>query len=377
MNIHKEEWIIAKGVVYVSKIKLALLFGGRSSEHEVSIMSARSIYQAIDKNKYEIFPVAITKEGRWLAPELSSKVLENGNITDQSKQVVLIPEPEGSYLVGIKNMATLKVQVDLVFPVLHGPFGEDGTIQGLLEIAGLPYVGAGVAASAAGMDKGMMKNLFKVNGLPQGDFRVITRFAIEQDINQVIQELENIFGYPCFVKPANLGSSVGVSKVHNRAEFPAALHKAAEHDRKLIVEEFINGRELEVSVLGNHEPEASVAGEIEPAKEFYDYEAKYVTDDSKLLIPAPIDEGTMKEIRTLAIQAYQAIDCQGFARVDFFMERETGRILVNEINTIPGFTQISMYPKLWEASGLSYRELVDELITLALERNADMKRNKF
>lgn len=361
----------------VEKKRVALIFGGRSSEHEVSIMSANSIFKALNPDKYQVFPIAITKEGRWLSPELSQQVLEDGKIIDQHEQVVLIPEPGMSRVVGVKGNLDLQIELDLVFLALHGPFGEDGTIQGLLEMAGLPYVGAGVAASAVGMDKGMMKDLFSVKGLPQGKYKVVTRYTLEVDLDQVIQEIEDYFGYPCFIKPANLGSSVGVSKVHNREELPIALQKAAEHDRKLIVEEFINGRELEVSVLGNDHVEASLAGEIIPAKEFYDYEAKYETEDSKLLIPAPIEEEQMAEIRKLAIEVYRAIDCQGFARVDFFLERESGRLLVNEINTIPGFTRISMYPKLWEVTDLPYSQLVDRLIELALERHADMSRNKF
>ena len=360
----------------MSKMKLALIFGGRSSEHEVSIMSARSIYQAIDQDKYEIFPIAITKQGRWLSPKISQQVLEEGKITTEQEQVALIPEPGNSQIVGVSG-TDVQIKVDVVFPILHGPFGEDGTIQGLLEMASVPYVGAGVAASAVGMDKGMMKNLFEVNGLPQARYKVVSRVDMENDMNAVITDLEEYFGYPCFVKPVNLGSSVGVSKVHNREELPVALRKAAEHDRKIIVEEFINGRELEVSVLGNDLIESSVAGEIVPAKEFYDYEAKYIDEDSKLLIPAPIDEGQMESIRCLAKQVYRAIDCQGFARVDFFLERETKRLLVNEINTIPGFTCISMYPKLWEATGLAFTDLVNRLIQLALERHEDMMRNKF
>lgn len=361
----------------MSKMKLALIFGGRSSEHEVSIMSARSIFQAIDQDKYDIYPIAITKQGRWLSPDISRQVLENGHITSEHEQVVLIPEPGDCYIAGIKGNTELKITVDLVFLILHGPFGEDGTIQGLLEMAGLPYVGAGVASSAVGMDKGMMKSLFEVHGLPQAKYKVVSRFALENNQDAVVQEIEEYFGYPCFVKPVNLGSSVGVSKVHNREELPIALRKAAEHDRKIIVEEFIDGRELEVSVLGNDIVQASLAGEIEPAKEFYDYEAKYIAEDSKLLIPAPLNEREMAEIRNLAIRAYQAVDCQGFARVDFFFERKTQRFLVNEINTIPGFTKISMYPKLWEATGLPYSQLVDRLISLALERHRDMQRNKF
>lgn len=359
------------------KMKLALLFGGRSSEHEVSIMSGRSVYQAIDKDKYEVYPIAITKEGRWLAPDISLQVMEDGKITSEEQQVVFIPEPGNCHLRGSRGDLDLRIEVDLVFPVLHGPFGEDGTIQGMFELAGIPYVGAGVAASAVGMDKAMMKDLFQVHGLPQGRYKVVTRYTMEQDLEQIVRELEAYFGYPCFVKPANLGSSVGVSKVHKRDDFPVALRKAAEHDRKIIVEEFINGRELEVSVLGNDVAEASVAGEIIPAKEFYDYEAKYVTNDSELLIPAPLDEREMAAVREMAVRVYRAVDAQGFSRVDFFYERASGRILVNEINTIPGFTRISMYPKLWEATGLPYPRLVDRLIELALERHADMRRNKF
>ncbi len=360
-----------------NKMNLVLLFGGRSSEHEVSIMSGKSIFHAIDKNKYEVIPIAITKEGKWLSPEISRKVLDDGKITTESEQVALLVETDESRIIGTKGNTSLKIKVDLVVPILHGPFGEDGTLQGLLEMAGLPYVGASVAASAVGMDKALMKDLFCVKGLPQAKYKVVTRHSLETNLEQVIEELEEIFDYPCFVKPANLGSSVGISKVHNREEMPKALRKAAEHDRKLIIEEFINCRELEVSVLGNEIVEASVAGEIIPSKEFYDYEAKYLSDDSRLLIPAPLDDMKMQEIRRLAIMAYQAVDCQGFARVDFFIEKETGKLLVNEINTLPGFTQISMYPKLWENSGLPYSQLVERLIELALERYQDMKRNKF
>ncbi|MCK4259005.1 MAG: D-alanine--D-alanine ligase [Halanaerobiales bacterium] len=363
------------------KQNLVLLFGGRSSEHEVSIMSGNSIFQAIDKDKYEVYPVAITKDGRWLSPKISTQVLKDGKIIDasaaESEQIALVFEPGQSNLVGIKGDLSVKIKIDLVFPILHGPFGEDGTLQGLLEMAGLPYVGAGVTASAVGMDKAIMKDLFAVKGLPQAKYSVVTRHALETDLEKVIDKLEETFEYPCFVKPANLGSSVGISKVHNREEMPEALKKAAEHDRKMIVEEFVDARELEVSVLGNDIYEASIAGEIIPSKEFYDYEAKYLSDDSRLLIPAPLNEEKMGEIRKLAIQAYQAIDCQGFARVDFFMEQHSEKIMVNEINTLPGFTRISMYPKLWEASGFSYPKLVDRLIELALERYHDMKRNKF
>lgn len=360
-----------------NKLKLALLFGGRSSEHEVSIMSASSVYQAINQDKYDVYPLAVTKDGRWLSPKISLKALEDGEITDQSEQVVFIPHPENSTLIGIKGDLNIQIKIDLFFPVLHGPFGEDGTIQGLLEMSGVPYVGAGVTASAVGMDKGLMKDLFKVKGLPQGNYRVITRYDLERDIEQVISELETTFEYPFFVKPVNLGSSIGVSKVHKREEVPEALEKAALHDRKIIVEEFIDGRELEISVFGNNQIEVSIAGEIIPGKEFYDYEAKYITDDAQLLIPAPLEEAQMTEMRSLAIAAYRAIDCQGFARVDFFLERESKKVLLNEINTIPGFTRISMYPKLWEASGLAYSDLVDKLIELALEWHTDMQRNRF
>lgn len=361
----------------MDKIKLGLLFGGRSSEHEVSIMSAKSIFDAIDKNKFEIYPVAITRDGRWLSPKLSRQVLKEGMITSEEEQVVLIAEPEAAKLIGIKGDLNLKVTCDLFFPVLHGPFGEDGTIQGLLETAGVPYVGAGVTASAVGMDKSIMKELFQVKGLPQGKFKVVYRYQLQEDLKKIIEEIEEVFEYPCFVKPANLGSSVGISKVHNREEMPVALNKAAEHDRKLIIEEFIDGRELEVSVLGNDYVETALAGEIIPTREFYDYEAKYITDDSKLLIPAPLSSEDMEEIRRLAKEVYQAIDCQGFARVDFFIERQSGKILVNEINTIPGFTRISMYPKLWEATGLPYSKLIDRLIELGLERHAERKLSKF
>jgi D-alanine-D-alanine ligase len=266
-------------------------------------------------------------------------------------------------------------EIDVAFPILHGPYGEDGTVQGLLELAGIPYVGAGVAASAVGMDKLLFKDVMQAHDLPVVPYLAIKRKEWEQAPDKVISEAEAEIGYDCFVKPANLGSSVGISKAHNRAELRAALDEAAGYDRKLLVEKAVDGREIEVSVLGNDEPIASVPGEIVPCNEFYDYSAKYLDGESELLIPAPIPEETAASIRRLAIEAYQAIDCAGMARADFLLDRESGQVYINEVNTLPGFTPISMYPKLWEASGISYRELIDRLIQLALERHEDKSRS--
>jgi D-alanine-D-alanine ligase len=362
------------------KIRLAILYGGRSGEHEVSLQSATSVLKALDPARYEVVPIAITKKGRWLlgaslkgneAPELSS-VLERG------QPVVPPPDPAGPRLIPVNSKAGVSASgspgIDVVFPVLHGTFGEDGTVQGLLELAGIPYVGAGVLGSAVGMDKDVMKRLFRDAGLPVVPWEVVLRSEWEREPERIQATLHREIGYPAFVKPANLGSSVGITKVHRRKELPPAIRLAAQYDRKVIVEKGIDAREIECAVLGNDHPEASVPGEIVPGNEFYDYDAKYVSEGSQLIIPAELGRHRTRQLRDLAIRAFKAIDCAGMARVDFLMQRRTGKVYVNEINTIPGFTSISMYPKLWDATGVSYAELLDRLIQLALERSRE-KRN--
>ncbi len=347
----------------MSKPRIAVLFGGRSGEHDVSIRSAASVIAALDRSRYEVVPVAITKQGRWLAPAESMALLPPAAQIDLSveRAVSVSREPGAS------------AGVDVVFPVLHGTFGEDGTVQGLLELADVAYVGSGVLGSACGMDKDVMKRLFRERGLPAVDHLALLR----SEIRTRWREAEERFGYPLFVKPANLGSSVGVAKANDAAELQRALADAALYDRKLVVEPGIDGREIEVAVLGNDAPEASVPGEIMPTEGFYDYEAKYVNDSAELAIPAKLTQEQVAEAQRLAVAAFRAVECQGLARVDFFLERATGRFLLNEVNTMPGFTSISMYPKLWEASGLPYAALVDRLIELGLERFRDKQATRF
>jgi D-alanine-D-alanine ligase len=344
------------------KTRVGVIFGGRSGEHEVSLRSAESIIRSLDPSKYDVVPIAITHEGRWLGSTNSIAMLSAGEAIQaaltRGEPMAVLPEP--------RTNGT----VDVFFPNVHGTYGEDGTIQGLLELAGVPYVGAGVLGSAVGMDKDVMKRLLREAGLPVGDFWV-TR---AKDIDDFVREFGASLPYPVFVKPANLGSSVGITKAHNAAELPKSLAVAAEFDRKIIVEQGIDAREIELSVLGNDRPTASIPGEIVPAREFYDYQAKYVDDDSRLLIPAPLSEAQVREAQDLAIRTFQTLECSGMGRVDLFLEKSTGRFLVNEINTLPGFTSISMYPKMWEASGLSYSDLLDRLITLAIERHSEKKK---
>ncbi len=339
--------------------------------------------KAIDKDKYEVVPIGITKEGRWMvggdpmqalraAADMPPVLAAASEEEPESHQTVLVPlEPGPSAL----TTADAALEVDVIFPVLHGPHGEDGTVQGLLELAGLPYVGAGVTASSVGMDKAIAKDVFRTHGLPVLPYQVVLRVIWERDRAGTAIRCESALSYPMFTKPANLGSSVGVSKANNRDELMAGLDEAARFDRKLIVEQGIQAREIEVSVLGNDNPIASLPGEIIPSREFYSYAAKYIDDASDLLIPAPITHEQTEHIRELAIKAYTAIDCAGMARVDFLMDASTGEIWLNELNTIPGFTPISMYPKLWEATGVSYTELIDRLIQLALERHEDKGRS--
>lgn len=356
------------------KARVAVLFGGRSGEHEVSLRSAASILRAMDRDKYEPVAVGISREGTWvLSP--GGGVPERGYVSgDDGPEVFLVGGRGGPRLIVGPGRAAeagsgrAAIAVDVVFPVLHGPQGEDGTLQGLLEMAGVPYVGSGVLASAVGMDKGFMKDLFRQKGIPTVDYLVVKRRDWEADHGRVAREIGAALGYPCFVKPANLGSSVGISKVADEGGLAAAMDLAARYDRRIVVEAGVSARELECAVLGNDDPRASAPGEIVPSREFYDYEAKYVDDRSELLIPAPLGEGEAERVRDLAARAFLALDCSGMARVDFFLERGSGRLFVNEINTIPGFTSISMYPKLWEASGVSYPELIDRLIALARER---------
>ncbi len=364
------------------KLRVGVIFGGRSGEHEVSLASAQSVIAALDKTKYEVIPIGITKEGKWIAFGDPIQALKSG-VFEGNVHVALLGDPTQKALVNLEafeqslSVKPIKLQeLDVVFPVLHGPYGEDGTLQGLLELAGIPYVGAGVLASAVGMDKPTMKAVFMAHGLPVVKHIVIKRKHWERDPYPIVEQIESEIGYPCFVKPANLGSSVGVSKAKNRAELEKALNLAARYDRKMLVEVAVDAREIECSVLGNDDPIASVLGEVVPHREFYDYKAKYIPGESDLIIPAPVPPDLAHYIRELAIKAFLAIDCAGMARVDFFLDRNTGQVYVNEINTIPGFTITSMYPKMWEASGIPYPELLDRLIELALERFADKSRCK-
>ncbi len=394
----------------MKKIRVGILFGGRSGEHEVSLLSAASVLHSIDQDKYEVVPIGITKAGRWLTAEHAQDMLEGKIVLEprnlragdpettpaaavlaRGESVVVPPEPvhRQSGLVPFQSDATLTrrasdraINVDVIFPVLHGTFGEDGTIQGLLELADIPYVGAGVLGSAAGMDKDVMKSLFIAARIPIVKHVTILRAAWEKDPKKVQKAIESKLRYPVFVKPANLGSSVGISKAHNRKELSPAMDEAAKFDRKIVIEQGVGGkkdkaREIECSVLGNDEPAASIPGEIVPGKEFYDYTAKYLDEGSQLIIPAKLTKTETKRVQELAIAAFRAVDCSGLARVDFLMDPKTRKIFLNEINTMPGFTTISMYPKLWAASGLAYSDLIDRLIQLGIERHQDKKKNQY
>ncbi|MFZ1140198.1 MAG: D-alanine--D-alanine ligase family protein [Candidatus Sulfotelmatobacter sp.] len=394
----------------MEKLRVGILFGGRSGEHEVSLLSAASVLNAIDKEKYEVVPIGITKDGRWLTAEHAENLLQgklmleprslragdpettaSAAVLARGEAVVVPPEPvhRQSGLVPFQTDAAMMrrasdraINVDVIFPVLHGTFGEDGTIQGLLELADIPYVGAGVLGSAAGMDKDIMKSLFIAAGIPIVKHVTILRSAWEKDSKKVQKLIESKLTYPVFVKPANLGSSVGISKAHNCKELGPAIEEAAKFDRKIVIEQSVGGkkekaREIECSVLGNDQPAASVPGEIIPGKEFYDYTAKYVDEGSQLIIPAKLTKTETKRVQNLAVAAFQAVDCSGLARVDFLMDPKTRKIYLNEINTMPGFTSISMYPKLWAASGLAYADLIDRLIQLGIERHEDKKKNQY
>lgn len=356
-----------------AKARVVVLFGGQSDEHDVSLRSAQTVIDALDRDRYDVIPVGITREGRWLA---SGDPM--ARLTAVSPMFGLPDGPQEPPPVAEETpLATIPVEVtgaaDVVFPVLHGPMGEDGTVQGLLELAGIPYVGAGVLGSALAMDKALTKTVLAQAGLPQLEWRLVPRRRWDAEPAVVSAWLEDEIGFPCFTKPANMGSSVGISKVHDAAELPAAMDLAAHFDRRVIVERGVDGRELEVAILGNDNPIASVAGEIVPSNEFYDYNAKYIDDGSRLIVPAELDGEELAYLQELAIQAFRALDLAGMARVDFFRERTTDRLFINEINTLPGFTSISMYPMLWEATGIPLPELVDRLIALALERAAERR----
>lgn len=352
------------------KLRVGIIFGGRSGEHEVSVVSARSIMKAIDKSQYEVVPLGITKKGVWLSSRETKRL-----IAGESKEVVKGDNGDKGLPSNVRTLAAALRGIDVAFPVVHGTFGEDGTLQGLLEMLDIPYVGAGVLGSAIGMDKALMKTVFLQQGLPTPDFVFFLRSFWEVHPDEAIKAVESKLSYPCFVKPANCGSSLGISKVKSSEELKRALDNAALWDRRLLVEQAINAREIECSVLGNDEPIASELGEIVPANDFYDYAAKYISNNSKLIIPAQLPLDKAKEIRELAIRAFLAIDCAGMGRVDFLVDKETLTVYISEINTIPGFTSISMYPKLWEASGISYPELIDRLIILALERYQDKRKS--
>ncbi len=356
-----------------NKIRLGIIYGGKSSEHEVSLRTAQSIMNAVDREKYELTPVFVQLDGRWVKGEQIAGQLENVDRLrlDASASSANLPATANT----AAPVLALGQEVDVVFPVIHGPNGEDGTIQGLLELADIPYVGTGVMASAVGMDKWMMKNVFAQHGLPQVKYLGVLRSQIDQDIDKVMDKIEQEIGYPCFIKPANMGSSVGISKAKDRASLLEALQVAAKFDRRIVVEAFVKARELEIGVLGNEELITSVVGEVIAAKEFYDYEAKYKGAGTELQIPAIIPQELEQQIAEMAKLAFQAIDGSGLSRVDFFYDEENQKLYINEINTMPGFTPFSMYPMLFQAKGVSYRELIDRLVQLAIERHEDKKRN--
>jgi D-alanine-D-alanine ligase len=356
------------------KLRVGVLFGGRSGEHEVSLVSAASIIRGLDPQKYEAVPIGITKEGHWLIGEGAQKMLPEVLRTGQ--RVVMSADPTESALMPIDGSARGQ-KLDVVFPVIHGTFGEDGTMQGLLELAGLPFVGAGVLGSAIGMDKDVAKKLMQVAGIPVVPWIAVQRADWERQPKEIRRTIEKKFKYPLFVKPATLGSSVGMTKVHSRAELGPALDLAAEFAMKIMVERAVSAREIEVSVLGNHDPRASIPGEIVPHREFYDYAAKYLEEGTQLLIPAKLKKSEVKKVQAMAVTAFRALELSGMARVDFFIEKRGGKIFLNEVNTIPGFTSISMYPKLWEANGIPFRDLISKLIDLALEQHREKARTKY
>ena len=354
-----------------NKIRVGILFGGRSSEHEVSLVSAASIIDALDRKKYSVFPIGITPEGRWLSAQNAIALLKDRSSIDNLPEHLLLPDPRKQGLVEINNAGESDIQnIDVVFPVMHGTFGEDGTVQGLLELAGVPYVGAGVLGSAVGMDKMIQKQVLEAAKIRVAQGLAFLNSEFQEDQKKVIARVEEEIQYPCFVKPCNTGSSIGISKAHDRKELIAAAALAGRYDRKIIVEKSIEkAREIECGVIGNDKPAASVLGEIIPSNEFYDYDAKYVDGKSTSVIPADIPKWAVRKIQYIACKAFKVLDCSGMARVDFLVQGNGSKIFLNEINTIPGFTSISMFPKLWEASGLPYSDLLDKVIQLAIERH--------
>jgi D-alanine-D-alanine ligase len=369
------------------RLRVGVLFGGRSGEHQVSLQSARAVMNALREAGHEVVPIGITPEGRWLVGGDPLQALLSGERTSE-RPVSMLPQPGTSGLVPIHDDGESRIEpytggsappmatLDVLFPVLHGTYGEDGTVQGLFDLAAVPYAGAGVLGSALGMDKVVQKTLWRGLGLPVADFLAITRGEFECDPQTTIERIQSSFAYPVFVKPANLGSSVGVSKASDREQLIRSLHTAGRYDTKLLVERAVDARELEVGVLGNDDPQASVVGEILPGAEFYDYRAKYLDSGSRAMIPAEISPEVAIEVQGMAVAAFKAVNGSGLARVDFFLERGTGRLFLNEINTMPGFTEISMYPKLWEASGVSFADLVSRIAELGLERFEDRARNR-
>jgi D-alanine-D-alanine ligase len=371
----------------VKKLRVGVIYGGRSGEHEVSLASAAAVFRNLDPDRYEAVPIRIEKDGRWALPDRAPTLISAADVihsgaarVDATREAHMMAHPGGDTLMTIDPSARSGqaavvmsgVTLDVIFPVLHGPYGEDGTVQGLLELANVPYVGAGVLASAVGMDKAAMKLVFAAKGLPICDYEVVMKRDWQRHEHRTLQRVVDRLGFPVFVKPANLGSSVGISKAKHAAELRTAISLAAEFDRKVVVEAAVpQAREIEVAVLGNDEPEASVPGEIISSREFYDYEAKYLDNASRDVIPAVLPEKLAAEIRAMAIAAFTAIDCAGMARVDFLLAGDSGVLYLNEVNTIPGFTTISMYSKMWAASGVGYPALIDRLIALAIERHAE------
>ena len=356
------------------RLRIGILFGGRSGEHEVSLASATSVIRGLDPDKYEAVPIGITKEGHWLVGAGAQKMLPE--VLKGGQRVMMTADPTDAALVKLDGSGGGQ-RLDVVFPVMHGTFGEDGTIQGLLDLAGLPFVGAGVLGSAIAMDKDVAKRLLQAAKIPVVPWITVQRRNWESNPREIQAAIEEKFAYPVFVKPATLGSSVGMTKAHSREELAPALNLAAEFAMKILVEECVVAREIEVSVLGNHDPQASVPGEIVPHREFYDYTAKYLEEGSQIVIPAELKPAQAQKIQQYAVEAFRALELSGMARVDFFLEKKAGKIYLNEVNTIPGFTSISMFPKMWEASGISFRELIDKLIALAIEQHAEKARTKY
>jgi D-alanine-D-alanine ligase len=360
------------------RLRVGVLFGGRSGEHEVSLASAASVIRGLDPDKYEAIPIGITKEGHWQIGAGAQKMLPE--VLRGGQRVMMTADPTDGSLIpldGSGRSSGVGQRLDVVFPVMHGTFGEDGTIQGLLDLAGLPFVGAGVLGSAIGMDKDVAKRLLQVAKIPVVPWITVHRHEWERNPKEIQKAIEEKFKYPVFVKPATLGSSVGMTKVHSRAELAPGLNLASEFALKILVERAMVAREIEVSVLGNNDPKASIPGEIVPHREFYDYAAKYLEEGTQLLIPAKLIPAQVKKVQALAVAAFRALELSGMARVDFFLEKRGGKIFLNEVNTIPGFTSISMYPKLWEASGIPFRQLIDRLVELALEQHREKARTKY